>query len=68
MILGLDESITKLIAYLIKQNIHGLGKVLEIKFIITLSKILTDRTKRVLKDVNDSFKSFIELLDSKEAG
>ena len=59
MILGLDESITRLIAYLIKQNIHGLGKVLETKFIITLSKILTDKAKRVLKNVNDSFNSFI---------
>ena len=51
MIVGLDELITNLISDIIKFNIHGLGKVLEIKFIITLSKILTGSTRKVLRDV-----------------
>ena len=66
LIVGLDHQITKLIADIIKFNIHGLGKTLEIKFIITISKILTGSTRKVLRDVNQEFKFFMDLLDSKE--
>ena len=52
LIVGLDHQITKLITDIIKFNIHGLGKTLEIKFIITISKILTGSTRKVLRDVN----------------
>jgi hypothetical protein len=66
MIVGLDEQIVKLITDIVKFNIHGLGRILEIKFIITLSKILTGSTKKVLRVVNAEFKNFMELLESAE--
>jgi hypothetical protein len=66
MMVGLDEQIIKLIADIVKFNIHGLGKTLEIKFIITLSKILTGSAKKVLRDVNAEFRGFIDILESKE--
>jgi len=62
MLVGLDEQIIRLVADIIKYNIHSLGRILEIKFIITLSKILTGSARKLLRDINVEFKAFIDTL------
>ncbi len=66
MLIRLDEQTIKLISYITKNNIHGLERILEIKLIITVSKILTGSTRKLLRDTNNEFKYFIDILDMKE--
>ena len=66
MILSLDEHIIKLVTTITKHNIHQLGKTLQLKLILTISKILTGSTRKVIRDTNDQLKPFIDLLEQKE--
>ena len=52
----------KLLTEIAKADIHQLGKRLETKFILTVSKILTGSPRKILRDAGADFKDFVETL------